>query len=333
MTKTTAETATTEAVQAELVDEPATANLPATIENGHVPATASTLQENEWEGIGDGDLAPADETLLPLLPMNRNMGEGVLDPSTGEKTDTLRFIWLARTVSRAWWDKSFDERDPADPAPKCRSIDGLKGQGAFGPGSTENPSGKCASCPRNTFTPEKGVPACNASIEAMIAMPDLDEDGRVMGANLYRLRFGGIAYAKARAFWDSFRARVPVMPATAFLSQMHLEPVETKNGRKLAPTFTRLRQFRLAEVKPIIDRRDELIDEFKRLIAEEVEAGAGAADIAVDEQRGEDAGGPFDGPYEQRPFTDETEAAAKVEEAFAGEPRGNDGIDRENEEF
>lgn len=344
MTKTAAAEAPAAPVQD--VADAATSNLPATIPDGHVPAT---LQENEWAGVSDGDLAPAGETLLPLLPMNRNLGEGVLDPSTGEKTDTLEFIWLSRSVSRAWWPVKFDERDPADPAPKCRSIDGLKGIGAFGPGSDANPSGKCATCPRNTWTPDKDTPACNASIEAMIAMPDMGADGELMGANLYRLRFGGIAYAKARTFWDSFKARVPAMPPTAFLSQMVLEPVETKNGRKLAPTFSRLRQFRLAEVQAIITRRDELIGEFKRLIAEEVETGA-VVDV-VDDQRGDDAGGPFDGPggdvpHSHRPFTEEdetpkptvqeAEAVAKVEGIFAadaGDPGPTPPNPHEGEDF
>jgi hypothetical protein len=272
-----------------------------------------SFDANEWGDVGDGDLAPPSEVLLPLLPMNRKLGEGVLDPQTGDVTDELEFIWLARTVTRAWWDKKFDERDEKDPAPKCRSTDGLVGIGHFGPGSAENPSGKCATCPAAQWTPPEGILPCRSAIEAMVATPDSAQGG----AALFRLRFSGIAFAPARAYWDSFRARLPKIPPIGFLTHMALAPTETKNGKFLAPTFTRVRQLERTAIQPLIDERDRLIDDFRRIVAEETETRT--ADVDEQDHR---QGGPFDDPAEAA-------GVEKVKAAFGG----NDGPANDEEPF
>lgn len=269
------------------------APLPAVVDAELVPQDKplAWFDDSEWNDSDDGDLAPPDASLLPLIPMNRKNGEGLVDPTTGEKTTTLRFIPMARMLTRAWWSRSFDERDQsAGGAPDCRSNDGTFGIGTFGPKSGLNPSGKCADCPMNTWsTPTRdGKPIeidsrvarpCNASYEWMVGVPDTADEGQ-SGIALWRLRFNGIAFGPARDFWNSFTKRVPKIAPIGTLCQMALEVKETKNGKFLAPSFARLETYRRAQVAPLIARRDELIEEFRRIVAEEL-----ATRIAdVDEQ-------------------------------------------------
>jgi hypothetical protein len=174
------------------------------------------------------------------------------------------------------------------------------GIGQFGPGSEHNPSGKCANCPVNTFgvplIGDKEVPACRGSIEAMVALPDTTS-----GVALFRLRFGGIAFAAARAYWDSFRARLPKIPPIGFLTRMVLEPTDTKNGKFLGTVFSRVEQLNRADVQPLIDERDRLIEDFKRIVAEEVETRQ--ADVDERDNRQHDEGDPFPDEPNDAPST------------------------------
>ena len=55
----------------------------------------------------------------------------------------LRGIPVAMTSRRSWWP----DPNPSGKPPSCSSRDLVNGQGTYGPGSEENPSGKCDTCP------------------------------------------------------------------------------------------------------------------------------------------------------------------------------------------
>lgn len=66
------------------------------------------------------------------------------------ETKTLTGVMVHWKEARAFWHKSFDETGGGSP-PDCFSNDNTIGEGAFGPGSEGNPTGKCADCPMSDW--------------------------------------------------------------------------------------------------------------------------------------------------------------------------------------
>lgn len=231
---------------------------------GAPPALINT-EDDTWGDVDDGDLSPSDLTRIPLLSLNRKIDGGFTIEDTGEITQTIDFVWLAKGKSRAWWPDPFGK---GNTAPDCRSADGIKPE----PSSPALQSETCAACPHSRWVGDD-PPACHDAIDAMIFLPDPLSFGR-----LARLRFGGLAIAPARSYWDSFSVRLPRRPPIAYVSRITLEPVDTDNGKFLSPRFGRVRELSREEAQPLIDERNRRLEEWRRQVAEDVATAAPAAE-------------------------------------------------------
>lgn len=235
--------------------EPAKENLPAPLID----------HDDDWADVDDGDLTgDVAAGRIPLLPLNRKVDGGFADPETGEVgIRELPVVLLARIRTRAWWPEAFGK---GDAAPACRSFDGI----APDPRSPDRQNEVCGSCPHTKWNGDD-APACHEAFEFMVFLPAEGSFGR-----LARIRFSGLAVSPARAYWESFNARMPKRPPIAYLTAVKLVEKATDNGTFLVPSFERVREFSRAEVQPIIVERDRRIEEWKAAVAEDVESGAGA---------------------------------------------------------
>jgi hypothetical protein len=234
---------------------------PATI-GDTTPAALPNFIDDPWAGVADGDLSPATARSIPLLIQNRKSDGGIVDEETGEVLRAIDFVWLAKSTSRAWWPEPFGK---GEKVPACRSADGIVPD----PQSPQVQAKACAICPKAKWDdPDPAFRRCADNIEALIFLPQGD------AGRLARIRFGGLAYKPAQAYWDSFMARMPRRPPIAFVSHMELEPVKTDNGTFLVPTFRRVLELRRDEAQPLIDERDHRLEEWTSTVAEDVAAGA-----------------------------------------------------------
>lgn len=294
-------------VDAELVDEHETGNLPASVADGEiaerpadVPATPEIDErikhmipvDDEWSDVDAGDLAPGQRR-IPYMKLDRNVGGGFTDPDTFQLLTDLDFIWLAKGRSRVWFDKPFKAVD-ADP-PSCRSFDGLHADptspalDSGWPDAPVNkstgekivPTGDCSTCPLASFDDElrggADVKRCRETVEALVSIPITDEPGAI---RLVRLRWGGIAVRPTLDFWDSFFTRMPTKPPIAYVSHVELKAIPTDFGPKLAPEFTRVKQIPRSVATPLIVERDERVKAWLEDIADDVREGV---DVAEDD--------------------------------------------------
>lgn len=268
MTKPTTTTSDTlagdDVADAELID-PESSNLPAVPDgNGGIEPhddkrILSLLPaDDEWADIDDGDLAPTPGR-IPHLGLNRNVDGGFVNPETGEKTQTIDFVWLAKGRSRAWFKDPFGK---GDSVPSCRSFDGIVAD----PSSPDMQNGgDCNTCPHAQWGADGDKPSCRESIEALVFLPDPHAAG-----HLTRIRWSGIAVRPARLFWDSFQTRLPRRPPMAYVSRATLEPTSTDFGDKLAPRFERVAEISRNEAQPLIEERDRRLVDWQADIAETV---------------------------------------------------------------
>lgn len=256
------------------------------VESDNLPALIEA--DDDWSDVSDGDLTGDTAAgRIPLLALNRKVDGGFTDPETGETgIRELAVVLLARIRTRAWWPEAFGK---GDAAPSCRSFDGLVPD----PKSPDRQSEVCATCPHSKWTGDD-APACSESFELMAFLPAEGAFGR-----LARIRFSGLAMAPARAYWESFNARLPKRPPIAYLTRITLAEKPTDNGTFLVPVFTREREFSRAAVQPIIAERDRRIEEWKQSVADDV-ATATATQHAD-------------------PFSDEAIATDKAKAAFGAE--------------
>ena len=238
--------------------------------------------DDEWSDVDSGDMTNDGTGRIPYMGLNRKLDGGFIDPDSGEITSETEFIWLAKGKSRAQWDKPFGGKDAAA-APDCRSFDGITPD----PSSPNRKAGACASCPLSQWDGDE-APKCKESVEAMVFLRDDLGQGR-----LARIRFGGIAVAPAKAYWDSFFTRLPRRPPIAYVSRAVLEPVDTDNGKFLRPRFERIADIPRAEAQPLIAERDQRLADWKADIAEAVVRG----DVADDHGGAGGAGGSAAGTY------------------------------------
>lgn len=266
-----------EVVEGEIVpNEPN--NLPAPTDTEAVLALIET--DEEWDGVDAGDLT-GEASRIPYLSMNRKLDGGFVDTDTGEVSNTIEFVALARSKSRVYFERPYDAK--GDGQPTCRSADGIVGMGAYGPDSDANPTGKCASCPMNRWSDDPQDRTCREAQEMLVFLPDPMGYGR-----LARTRWSGLAVKPARQFWDSFFTRVPKRVPLAYVSKATLEPTPTANGQFLVPRFERLRELTRAQAQPLIEERDARLADFRADIADDIAEGRNIADA---ESRGS---GPFD---------------------------------------
>jgi len=258
-----------------------TDNTPAVVPAATLATNAGALiaTDDDWQDVSDGDSSPPTAQSIPLLHLNRKSDGGFLDTDTGEVTQRIDFVWLAKGTSRAYWDKPFGQ---GDKAPTCRSTDGVRPD----PNSPDVQAETCAGCPNSRWDGDN-PPTCKLSIEAMVFVPS----GEGVG-HLARVRWGGMAVAPAQAYWDSFSARMPRRPAIAFLSSAELEPEKTPNGTFLVPKFSRSLELSRADAQPLIDERDRRLAEWKTTVAEDVATGA-----TREESPSAPAGGSPEGTY------------------------------------
>lgn len=271
-----------EPIEAELVGE--TPNLPA-VANGAVAPSVSqvldALADESWADVDAGHLGNTVQPRLPRTLLNRKADGGFQDELTGERRVDVDFVWLADTMTRAWWPQAFGK---GDKEPSCRSQDGISPD----PKSPERQSETCASCPlgkweaREAFSADDKAPRpCNTSVEVMVYL--LDEQ------RLSLIRFGGMAVSRVSRYLGALNAHVPRKPPIAYVTHCELEAEQTPNGTFLVPRFSVAGEIPRAEATPLIELRREKVTEWQAQIADEVAEGR------TDEE-GNGGAGPFDGP-------------------------------------
>jgi hypothetical protein len=238
----------------------------------------------------DLDMSP-DDSALPLLTMNRKVGQddsGILIGN--ERHLEVDFIWAAKSVTRAHFANRYDV-DPTG-RPDCWSADGTNPS----PTVTEPKAHTCAGCP---FSFEatgggeaNGTPGCSKNLEALVYVQD--DTGTTQVA---RIRFGGIAFKAARAYWDSFRFARPKKYAFQYLTRMRLVSTKTDNGNFLVPEFSRVSELDREAAIAVGTDAKSMTGTFRSLVSTELIEGAVAP--------ADDQAGPFDdpagAPYEDAP--------------------------------
>lgn len=273
-------------VDAELVAE--TPNLPA-VANGtaldvapSVNQVLTALADEAWADVDSGHLGDTVQPRLPRTLLNRKADGGFTDELTGDKRVDLTFVWLADTLTRAWWPQAFGK---GDKAPACRSRDGI----APDPESPERQAATCAECPlgkweaREAFdADEKHNPRpCQSSVEVMVYLTDEQR--------LSLIRFGGMAVSRVSRYLGALNAHVPRKPPIAYVTACELEGVDTPNGTFLVPRFSVVGEIPRAQATPLIELRREKVEEWREQIATEVAEGKNIEDEAG-------TPGPFDEP-------------------------------------
>lgn len=253
-------------------------NLPAVITSHHTIA-AAVDSSSALGDFDDLDLSP-DDAALPLLAMNRKVGQddsGVLVGN--ERVLELDFIWAAKSISRAHFPQAYD-KDP-NGRPDCHSIDGINPS----PIIAQPKAKTCAGCPWSFEATggnegPDGSPGCSKNLEALIYLSDGDMN------RVARIRFSGIAFKAARAYWDSFRFARPKKYAFQFLTRMRLVSTKTDNGNFLVPEFTRIETLTDDEALAVGHDAKALTGTFRSLTADDI-VTAGARET-------ESGPGPFD---------------------------------------
>lgn len=137
--------------------------------SGDGAAELSTIIE---ENVGGGAITPFD---LDRIKIPAGGGLSWVVPTLDGETDerSIEGIIVHWREPRAYWSTSLDESGGGTP-PDCASDDGQFGVGAFGPGSDENPTGACASCPMARFgsADKGGGQACKQSRLLFVLRPD-----------------------------------------------------------------------------------------------------------------------------------------------------------------
>jgi hypothetical protein len=296
---------TTEAEAAALVADKF-AETPSTelaVQQTAVERVTTALSDAEWDDVEDGHLGGTVQPRLPRLLLNRKAGQtesGFTDELTGERFMSSQFVWLADTMTRAWWPLPFGK---GDKEPACRSRDGINADPSapaqqdgwqLPPGASGvEPPALCAECPNSSWHGEES-PSCNASVEVMIYLLEQQR--------LSLVRFSGMAVSRVNRYLGALNAHIPRRPAIAYITSVELEAVETANGLFLVPKFAVAGEIPRAQAQPLIEMRREKVSEWQEQLAAEVAEGAtreGEASTA----------GPFDsaGTDPTRPFTDDEE--------------------------
>ena len=285
MTKTTSpERNDEDPVEAEVVADnlPAVAGATDIVVAPSVGQVLSALADESWSDVDAGHLGDTVQPRLPRTQLNRKADGAFIDELTGEKRVDVDFVWLADTMTRAWWPQAFGK---GDKAPACRSRDGI----APDPESPERQSETCGKCPlgrweaREAFdADEKSNPRpCQSSIEVMVYLADEQR--------LSLIRFGGMAMKQVSRYLGALDAHVPRKPPMAYITHAELEAVDTPNGTFLVPRFSVAGEIPRAQATPLIELRKETVAKWQEQVAAEVAEGKSGE---------EEAGspGPFDGP-------------------------------------
>lgn len=229
--------------------------------NSAVEQVVNALADAEWLDVEDGHIGNTVQPRLPRLLLNRKAGQsesGFTDELTGEKFTDAQFVWLADTMTRAWWPEPFGK---GNKSPDCRSRDGVTPD----PASPDVQAASCAACPNSQWNGEES-PTCNASVEVMVYLLDQQR--------LSLVRFGGMAVSRVNRYLGALNAHIPRKPAIAYVTRVELEPVETANGTFLVPKFSVAGEIPRQQATPLIEMRREKVAEWAEQLASEVAEGA-----------------------------------------------------------
>ncbi len=108
------------------------------------------LMDTIRENVGGGAITPFD---LERVKIPTGGGKLWSIPTLEEEPEDTRQIdgvIVYHREPRAYWPVTFAKSGGGTP-PSCSSQFGDVGLGEFGPGSTRNPSGQCASCPMSQW--------------------------------------------------------------------------------------------------------------------------------------------------------------------------------------
>jgi hypothetical protein len=76
-----------------------------------------------------------------------------------------------------------------------------------------------------------------------------------------------MAFGPARAYWQSFKTRLPRRVPISVLTKITLEEKPTDNGTFLVPKFTRERELTIDDARPIIESRTAMTGEWTEQLA------------------------------------------------------------------
>lgn len=287
------------------------ANLPALAAQSPVERVSAALSDREWDDVEDGHIGGTVQPRLPRLLLNRKTGQeesGFVDELVpGESFTGVHFVWLADTMTRAWWPLEFGK---GDKAPACRSRD-AKAPDPQSPAQQPGfelpadargvlPASECAQCPNAKWIEGEGS-ACAASVEVMVYLLEQQR--------LSLIRFGGMAVSRVNKYLGALEAHVPRKVPMAYITRCDLEPIKTDNGTFLVPKFSVAGELpRVGVGEQLIALRREKVAEWQEQLAADLAEGA-----ARDSEPSADAG-PFDGPP-----TPPAETAAQRKKRHANE--------------
>lgn len=124
--------------------EPSQSAFPVLFESEGEGSVAQILADN----FGDEGFSPTDLDRIKV-PSGGGTAWDIPDEEPSRKVEG---VIIHRQPTRSFWfTKRGENGEEDDSPPDCYSNEAKMGVGAFGPGSTSNPSGECASCPMNVF--------------------------------------------------------------------------------------------------------------------------------------------------------------------------------------
>lgn len=244
------------------------------------PAKAGVLApvDDPWGEYDDGLVGTEAARLsMPRIVSDMRPGQGYTNEVTGEKSDHLRFIWLARKWTRAAHlqddgNGGVTKRPfgTGDPFPDCFSADMERPD----PSSPAVQADACAVCPHSQFGPDNEAPACRERLHVFGF--DLDNE------HYFRTSFSGTALGHVNGYISALKARRPAKPTFAQVTEVKLTEVKGTTNRTqgriwLEPEILPGEALNPAEVAPLLATRDQFITQWETHVAEDAVAGDEAA--------------------------------------------------------
>lgn len=147
--------------------DPSESNFPILFDQGGEGGIAQVLEDN----FGDEGFSSAD---LDRLTVPAGGGQAWTIPDE-DPSRYIEGVIVHKQPTRAFWFNARGENGEEDTPPDCTAPDAQVGIGAFGPGSTANPTGACANCPMNVFgSSSRGSgngKACKEQMQVFLLQP------------------------------------------------------------------------------------------------------------------------------------------------------------------
>ena len=156
----------------------------ATEETGLVPAKDEKAILAEYAGYTNEEDTHDTQPLSSPMLRWQHMGASSLERIGGKfynslegsdkPYDSIEVVFINGRNSRAFYEQPYDAKavkaNGAQP-PDCKSNDGLIGEGTYGRGSAQNPSGRCEVCPMSQWSgrgKDGKPPRCSLSYDRLI---------------------------------------------------------------------------------------------------------------------------------------------------------------------